>query len=232
MSNTAKLYVACTSVLGFTVLIAELLRWSAPNPLRFTVFLLLTVVASTLKVRLPGLTSTSSASFLFVLIGVANFSLAETLVAACAATLVQSLWKATAPKPVHVIFNVASWAVSIEITYRLSHRVVAPVQNQSLAVLLAFAAFLFFLTHTGFVAVVVSLTSQSPLKRVWRDCYFWTFPYYLVGAAIAGVFAVASRTVGWQVSLLVLPMMYLVYGCYRIHIRHSLQASEATLQGR
>lgn len=222
MSDTAKLYVACTSAIGFTVLIAELLRWSAPNPLRFGVFLLLTVVASTLKVRLPGLTSTSSASFLFVLIGVANFSLAETLVVGCAAAFVQSLWKATAPKPAHVIFNVASWAISIEITYRLSHRVFAFAQNQSLAVLLPFAAFLFFVTHTGFVALVVSLTSQSPLKRVWRDCYFWTFPYYLVGAAVAGVFTVASRTVGWPVSLLVLPMMYLVYGCYRVHMTHAL----------
>ncbi|HVO63661.1 MAG TPA: hypothetical protein VMT53_22250 [Terriglobales bacterium] len=222
MSNIAKLYIACTSAIGFTVLIAELLRWSAPNPLRFAMLLLLTVVASTLKVRLPGLTSTISASFLFVLIGVADFSLPETLAVGCAAALVQSLWKATAPKPVHVIFNVASWAISIYISYWLSHRLVAAAQIHSLAVLLPFAAFLFFLTHTGFVALVVSLTSQSPLKAVWRDCYFWTFPYYLVGAAIAGVFALASRTVGWQVSLLVLPMMYLVYGCYRVHISRAL----------
>jgi hypothetical protein len=153
---------------------------------------------------------------------VADLSLAETLVAGCAAALVQSLWKATAPKLVHVIFNVASWAISIHITYWLSHRLVAATQIQSLAVLLPFAAFLFFLTHTGFVAGVVSLTSQCPLKTVWRDCYFWTFPYYLVGAAIAGVFAVASHTVGWQVSLLVLPMMYLVYRCYRTHISRAL----------
>jgi hypothetical protein len=179
-------------------------------------------MASTLKVRLPGLTSTISLSFLFVLIGMADFSLAETLVAGCAAALVQSLWKATAPKAVHVIFNVATWAISIDVSYWLSHRLVAATQIHSLAVLLPFAAFLFFLTHTGFVALVVSLTSQSPLKAVWRDCYFWTFPYYLVGAAIAGVFALASRTVGWQVSLLVLPMMYLVYGCYRVHISRAL----------
>lgn len=224
MSNTAKLYVACISAIGFTVLISEVVRWSAPNPLRFLVFLLLTVVASTLKVRLPGLTSTISASFLFVLIGVADFSLAETLVAGCAAALVQSLWKATAPKLVHVIFNVASWAISIHVSYWLSHRLVAATQIRSLAVLLSFAAFLFFLTHTGFVSLVVSLTSQSPLRAVWRDCYFWIFPYYLVGAAIAGVFAIASRTVGWQVSLLVLPMMYLVYACYRVHISRALNS--------
>jgi len=222
MPNTAKFYVACTSVIGFTVLISELLRWSVPNPLRFVSLLLLTVVASTLKVRLPGLTSTVSASFLFVLIGVADFSLPETLAVGCAAALVQSLWKATAPKLVHVLFNVASWAISIHISYWLSHRLVPASQIHSLAVLLPFAAFLFFLTHTGFVAVVVSLTSQTPLKAVWRNCYFWTFPYYLVGAAIAGMFAIANRTVGWQVSLLVLPMMYLVYGCYRVHMSRVL----------
>jgi len=132
------------------------------------------------------------------------------------------LWKATAPKPVHVLFNVASGAIIIHISYWLSHRLVPASQIHSLAVLLPFAAFLFFLTHTGFVAVVVSLTSQTPLKAVWRNCYFWTFPYYLVGAAIAGMFAIANRTVGWQVSLLVLPMMYLVYGCYRVHMSRVL----------
>lgn len=232
MSNTAKLYVVFTAAIGFTVLIAELARWSAPNPLRFLVFLLLAVVASTLKVRLPGLTSTISASFLFVLIGVADFSLPETLAVGCAAALVQSLWKVKEPKLVHIIFNVASWAISIQITYWLSHRLVSATQIQSLAVLLPFAALLFFLTHTGFVAAVVSLTSEGRFKNLWRDCYFWTFPYYLVGAAIAGMFAVASHTVGWQVSLLVLPIMYLVYGCYRIHISRAFYASEARLQSR
>jgi hypothetical protein len=56
------------------------------------------------------------------------------------------------------------------------------------------------------------------LRKLWRDCYFWSFPYYLVGSAIAGLVTVSSRAIGWHGSLLVLPLMYLVYTFYRLYL--------------
>ncbi|PYT29238.1 MAG: hypothetical protein DMG58_16625, partial [Acidobacteria bacterium] len=50
-------------------------------------------------------------------------------------------------------------------------------------------------------------------------CYLWSFPYYLVGSVIAGLVTVSSRAVGWQASLLVLPLMYLVYLFYRFYLQ-------------
>lgn len=231
MSNQAKIFVAATVTVGVAVLARGVGQWSSSDLLRFSVYLLLGGLAATLKVRLPGLTSNISASFLFVLIGVADFSLTETLVVGCTAALVQSLWKVKSPKPIHALFNVTSWAISIEITYGLSHRVVAATPN-TLVVLLPFAAFLFFITHTGFVAAIVSLTTPMSFKTVWHDYYFWTFPYYLVGAAIAGAVSVASRTSGWRNSLAVLPLMYLVYGCFRMHIKRAPQSEHAGLRVR
>jgi hypothetical protein len=49
---------------------------------------------------------------------------------------------------------------------------------------------------------------------VWQQCYLWSFPYYLAGAAVAGRVMVSSRNVGWASSLLILPIMYLVYVFY------------------
>jgi hypothetical protein len=230
MTNRAKIFVAATFGAGVVVLATSMAQWSSPDLLRFAVYLFLGVVAATLKVRLPGLTSNISASFVFVLIGVADFSLAETLVVGCTAALVQSLWKVKSPKLIHALFNVTSWAVSIELTYWLSHRLVAATPG-ALVVLLPFAAFVFFLTHTGFVAAIVSLTTPISFKSIWHDYYFWTFPYYLVGAAIAGAFTLASRTAGWRVSLAVLPLMYLVYACFRLHVKRA-QSEHAHLSVR
>jgi len=231
MTSRAKIFIAATVTVGMAVLARGIAHWSSPDLVRFAVYLLLSAVAATLKVKLPGLTSNVSASFLFVLIGVADFTLIETLIAGCAAALVQSLWKAEAPKPIHALFNVSSWAVSIEFTYLVSHRVVAATPH-ALIVLLPFAAFLFFITHTGFVAVVLSLTTPMSFKNTWHEYYFWTFPYYLIGAAIAGLFSLATRTTGWNASLAVLPLMYLVYGCFRAHIKRAPQAEQMEMRVR
>ena len=55
---------------------------------------------------------------------------------------------------------------------------------------------------------------NKPLMQVWRQCYLWSFPYYLAGAAVAGLLVASSRSVGWATSLLILPIMYLVYVFY------------------
>jgi hypothetical protein len=63
---------------------------------------------------------------------------------------------------------------------------------------------------------VLSLVQGKSLFAVWQQCYLWSFPYYLAGAAIAGLAVSTSRSAGWVMSLLILPVMYLVYVFYRI----------------
>jgi diguanylate cyclase (GGDEF)-like protein/putative nucleotidyltransferase with HDIG domain len=53
---------------------------------------------------------------------------------------------------------------------------------------------------------------------VWSECYFWSFPYYLVGAAAVGLVGIVNRTAGWETSLLVLPLIYWVYRSYRLYL--------------
>lgn len=227
MPKKAKLYVACTAVAGLVVLEMAIHQWTSPNLPRFLAFLLLGLVASTLKVRLPRVTSTVSASFLFVLIGVAEFSFSETVAMAGAVALIQSVWRAKQrPKLVQLVFNVSSWAISGGISYQLSHLVLAAARVNFLPVLIVLAASLFFVTHMGMLATVLSLTAERPLKAVWRQCYSWSFPYYIAGTAIAGLVSASSRSAGWPASLLVLPMMYLIYLCYRFYVEPGTQEHE------
>ena len=47
-------------------------------------------MASTLKMRLPGIAGTYSVSFIFILLGIVYFTLPETIVIGCAGALVQT----------------------------------------------------------------------------------------------------------------------------------------------
>src|SRR5713226_5137424 len=114
MSTRTKIFVAATTVIGTWVLASALWHWQSANLLRFSCYLLVAVLASALKVRLPGIEGTMSVNFLFVLLGILELSLPETLIIGCAATLVQCFWQALQkPSPVKVVFNVSMMANAI-----------------------------------------------------------------------------------------------------------------------
>jgi len=119
---------------------------------------------------------------------------------------------------VQVTFNIAALILSIGVAYQVSHFVLALARTESLCTLLVLAACLYFASNTLLISGVLCLVEGKPLKKIWQQCYLWTFPYYLVGSAIAGLVGVSSRAVGWEVSMLILPLMYLVYLFYRLYL--------------
>jgi hypothetical protein len=167
-----------------------------------------------MKVRLPGLHGTISVNFVFILMALTQFSLAETLTIAFAATLVQSLWRPkTRPRIAQVLFNTSTVLISTALAYAAARAV--PGQDHPF-IALAPAATIFFVMNTGMISLVLALVSKSTLAAVWKQCHLWAFPYYLVGAAIAAAIAQSSLTVGWRFSLLALPVMYLIYAYYKL----------------
>jgi hypothetical protein len=72
--------------------------------------------------------------------------------------------------------------------------------------------------NTLMVAVVLWLTEDKPLSGLWWQCHFWSFPYYVVGAAAAYLVIATSNLAGWQSPLLVLALMILVFVSYRLHV--------------
>jgi diguanylate cyclase (GGDEF)-like protein/putative nucleotidyltransferase with HDIG domain len=219
MPIRAKVFIALTAAAGAVVLTTALLRWQSNDLLKFACYLLIATVAATLKVRLPGIEGTMSVHFLFVLLGVMELSLPETLVIGCAAALVQSLWKPKQrPEPVKVIFNVLSMtANAINLTYLAYHGLAGPLRHGR-ALLLVVSACAYFLSNTFPVAVVIALTEKLSLRKIWGETYFWSFPYYLVGAALVGLIGFSNRRVGWESSLLILPVMYWIYRSYHLYL--------------
>jgi hypothetical protein len=219
MPAKAKAFVTGTVLVGLTLMAMGLRQWESANLTQYVCYLTLALLASTWKIRLPRITGTMSVNFLFILIGVANFSLSETLVIGCTATLIQCFWNAKQwPTPLQVTFNIAALGISTAVAYQVPRWVLSAVHQESLTVLLVMATVLFFLTNTVLISTVLALLESKPLDTVWRQCYLWSFPYYVVGAAIAALISAESRSIGWAAALLILPLMYLVYVFYAMFV--------------
>ena len=217
MTKRTRLYVALTIALGVALLAICLASEGASRHSgTYLLYCVLGCVASVMKVRLPGINGTISANFLFILIGVGLFTFAETVCLASLACVVQCLWKSkTHPKFVQVAFNISVLAISSGASYRLAHYFSRPYEAH-LSVLLAVAVSFYFTADTLLVSGVLAMLQSKPLLTVWQQCYLWSFPYYLVGAAIAGVMLSAYRSVGLAASLSVLPLMGLAFVFYRL----------------
>src|SRR5271166_2581972 len=192
----ARAFISATAVGGAGILVYGATHWSSQNLAKFLCYTVLAVLASRLKVSLPGITGTMSVNFLFILLGVLDLSFAETLALGCAAFLIQCFSKRRA-RLEQILFNIGAAAVAIASAYGVYHVAAAHVRVTNRSLLLAVAASTYFVANTAPVAAIIALTEHKSLRRIWSDCYFWSFPYYLVGAGIAGLVSWLNRVVDW-----------------------------------
>ena len=219
LSLQTRVFVGLTTSLGVVVLISSVMRWQSHDLTRLMCYLLVAALASGLKVQLPGIDGTMSVNFLFILLGVLELSLPETVIIGCTASLVQSVWHARKRiDPVKVIFNVAGMMANASYLTYVSYQWLLGRFGSNKPFLLMVAALVFFFANTLPISIVIALTEGKSPRKVWSECYFWSFPYYLVGAAAVGLVGIVNGAAGWQTSLLVLPLIYWVYRSYRLYL--------------
>jgi len=218
LSRPARAFIAITIVCGCAVMLMGLYRASWPDLGPFICYFLLAMLASGMKIKLPGVTGTMSVIFLFILIGIHELSIAETLMISLAGTLVQCYWKTrTRPKAVQVLFNVASMSTAVGVA-AYAYRESGALLRNSPPLMLILAATVFFVLNTAPVSCIIALTEGKSLRKIWSECYFWSFPYYLAGAAIAALTSLVQHYAGWQSSLLVMPVIYSIYRSYSVYL--------------
>src|ERR1700728_1218912 len=213
----AQLFVGFVVTVGTGVLLFGAIHQSSKNIAEFICYLGIAVLASRMKVNLPGITGTMSVNFLFVLLGVLELSFSETLILGCVSILVQSFYP-DRPNAIQVSFNVCAGALSTALAYFVYHHPFFNLLVDSRPLLLGVAACTYFIANTGSIATVISLTEGKQLTKILVDCYFWSFPYYLVGAGIAGVIGWFNQNFYWETSLLLVPVIYVIYRSYRLYL--------------
>jgi PAS domain S-box-containing protein len=212
----AEAYVCAVIGLGALALAYGLYGWAPRNLLQFAGYLALAIPASCLKVTLPGVTGTMSVLFVFLLAGIVDLDLAATLTMGALCVIAQCFWHAKArPRLIQVLFNVAVMVLALTVTYSIYRAfpwVASPVR-------LAVGASAYFFLNTFPIAVVISLTEDKPLGDIWKSCYLWYLPYYLVGAALVGALSFGNRGFDWKAAILVVPVVYVIYRSYQLYLR-------------
>lgn len=220
MSRRAWVFLVFVCLLGAAAItVGWAWPWHVHDVPKFIAYSLIALLASRLRVTLPDIPGTISVSFLFILICIVELSLSETLFVGCTAIMVQCFARRNAwPRPEQVLFNVCSAAFAIWCAYFVYHGPLLTKLHQNPALLLLLSGCTYFLFNTLPVATIISLTENKSLRKVWSDCYFWSLPYYLAGAAVAGLVGWVNQRINWETTLLALPAMFVIYRSYRLYI--------------
>ncbi|MGH9645969.1 MAG: HD-GYP domain-containing protein, partial [Bryobacteraceae bacterium] len=160
-----------------------------------------------LQIRLRGLGTRLSIRFLVVLISMTALNWPETAAIAFLSAVVESaVW--TAPRPrwtATILYGTISVlaASAAYATYNIPAAVPSPLS-------MVVAAIAYF--------VVSSIALAKFDARLWRQSFFWTFPHYIAGGSAAGLLTIADRHNGWQITLLVVPMLYWMVHAYKLYL--------------
>jgi hypothetical protein len=208
LSATATVFIALVIASGTAVLGLALFSWKSANWTEFLALLVVALVASRLRVKLPGVTGTLSVNLPFILLAVAEMDSAEALIIGCLSTLVQCLPRAQQKfNWMQAWFNFANMALAVSATRLLYQATALQSVIHSPALLLAVAAAGFYVVNSIPVAIIMGLTEKRSALRAWLAMVQLSYPYYLASAGVAGVVLTASAQLGWQVPLAMLPLM-------------------------
>ncbi len=214
-----KLYLYGVLLAGACVATLVLAGFAPRDPVEFACYCTLALGAAVLKVQLPGIYGTLSVTYVFVLIGLADLSLAECMLAGTLSAGVQTIAHAAKrPKAIQVAFNAANLALSIALCGAAFHSRYLHAQGIGLLLRLTFSSVVYFVANTLGVTTIIALTESKRIWRVWRECYLWAFPFFFVGAGFAWAFHRLAAKFGWQAAFVSLPALYVLYAAYHFYL--------------
>jgi hypothetical protein len=218
MPKAAKAYIAVVIAAGGALLLGALALWSSDNYQQFAIYLGLAVLASTLKIRMPGAESTMSPNFVFVLLAMSACTFSQIVVISFAAALVQSLWaSAKRPRLIQVAFSAATLILSASVGYEVSHVVVNEGGIGSSIACMVLAGSLYFPLNAALVSMVIAMAERRPLKPLFLRCCQWSFLYFMGGILFAGLMSGAyERSSMWKAALALVPAVTLAH-LYFLH---------------
>jgi hypothetical protein len=214
LSFSSKLYITALVATGFAVLGNSLMHWQWGNPAEFMALLLMTLAASRLRIKLPGINGVMSVNLPFLLIVTIRLAGSGSLLIAALAGLAQSI--PTAKKrttPVQLLFNVATITNAVAaagfVSGFASHRALG------MPLSIATAGAIFFLANTLPIALVLWLAEGERPFKTWLGMARLSLPYYTLSAGVAAIVCAATQFALWGESLALLPLMYAIYTSYR-----------------
>src|SRR3981081_4761978 len=159
--SRASVFIALMALAALCIFALAFTHWNSSEPLKFSCYLVAALLASSLKVSLPGIEGTLSVNFLFTLLGILELSLPETLLIGLASTLAQFYWRpARHPKFIQLVFNVSQVAVSSAAAYGAYQLVSTHVLRAPGPLALLMAAITHFAFNSTAMSASIGLTES------------------------------------------------------------------------
>jgi signal transduction histidine kinase len=229
----ARIYVVLLSASGMGLAALAATQLTGAMGARCLPFILLSALASTMRVRLLPLalrsrSETSGAaemsvafafSYAAILLGGAYPGALAALASGLAGSL---LFVHRRPPTYRVLFNGASLVWSAWVAAIVLERLGGALDGGAgwrnvLAV--ATSTYAYYLVNTMSVAGAVSLSQRLPFWSTWSEGFLWTAaPGYFVGAMVASVVAFYYTRVHLLSFVVTMPALYLSYRSYKAYI--------------
>jgi diguanylate cyclase (GGDEF)-like protein/putative nucleotidyltransferase with HDIG domain len=218
-SPKTRLYIHCVILAGLLTLVLAFVNWQCKSPAMFLVLLCTGTVISHWKVRVPGLNGTISVSCVLAFFASSELHFSEAVFVLSVASASQCLlFVKTRPRTIQILFNIASMALATTMTAGAYRFYLFQTWHLSNPIRLLIAACVFFVFNTFPVAVVISLTESRPFRQTWKECYFWSLPFYLAGSGIATFTSIACRQIGWQTCVVMAPAIWILYRSLNLYM--------------
>lgn len=217
MPNRAKIFLAAVMMIAAAISVYAIGTRVPAESREFVVLLAMAIVASRLKLTLPGFESHMSMNLPFMLLAIAELSMPEAIAVGAASTLAQTVLRpGQTLKQAQNIFNVCNVVNAVAIASIASGRAMhTPAFNRPF--LIAAAALAFFIAETVPVAAIISMTSTSRFLEGWSEIALMTFPYFVLSAGLACIVAMGFQAVRWSAGVATLAVMLVVYRCFKFY---------------
>ena len=220
---SASVFVIAVVAVGCVVLILEGPR-RITHPSHFAALLAASVLASSLRLRLPLGTSASNLSISYSVDFAALLLIGRemTMLVAGASAGAQSIFGTSRRNPAfRILFNAAALILTVQaagVTFTYFGGRPGDLDLSSVAKPLVASALAYYLVNTCIVATAVGLAARQPVWQVWQTNFLWTAPSYFVGAgaAVAGV-GLWQTSQWWLLPLAGAPV-YLTFRSYRMYV--------------
>ena len=224
-SRLATIFICVVATSGLSLMGYSVLQFHSLTHYPFLVLLVVSAIASRLKLKLPGINGNMSVNLPFILIAAAQLSLFEGMLVALVSSAIQTLPKRGSQlSSLKLLFNVNTMALAFGTCALLWHRTSLAGHTWSGSLPLVASCAAFFLVNTFPVATIISLTEGTGLVHTWSSISQLSFPYYLACTGLMSIVSAVDRQVSWRMPIAVLPVMVLMYGSYRLFFGRALNA--------
>jgi hypothetical protein len=226
------MFISLMATAALIVFVKGALSIHPAHQLQFACLLLLGVLTSRLKVKLPGLTGNMSMNLPFVLLAIVQLGLFEAAAIAFASTLMQSLPKRGVQlRPTQLLFNVSTMTTAAGLAYLVFHEFDGR-HGATGSPALVLAATTYFFINTLPVATIICLTEGAKIVRTWSGIVHLSFPYYVAGTGMASILTGKSGYMAWVLSIGALPVMIGIYRSYCTYFGEMVTARHDSTESR